>query len=61
MIYVAKIEGGRVVQVIVAPADYLAAEGWVVIGPENVVGMGWAYDRGQFIAPIDPADLAEGP
>lgn len=51
MIYIARIEGGTVAQVIVAAEGSEAAVGWAVVGPENVVGIGWLYQDGQFIAP----------
>jgi len=33
--------------------------GEVVIGPENVVGIGWAYQDGEFTPPLEELDAAE--
>lgn len=54
MIYAAKIESGLVVQVTVESADFVAPEGWAVIGAENVVGIGWSCDGTEFSPPADP-------
>lgn len=42
MIYVVKIKNGLVHQAIVAPGDHQPTEKQVVVGPENVVGIGWS-------------------
>lgn len=52
MIYVAQISDGIVTAVTVQPADYEPQPGQVVVGPDNVVGIGWAYQDGQFVAPV---------
>jgi len=51
MIYVARIESGTVVQVTVEPYDYQPEPGHVLIGPDNVVGIGWAWDGTSFDPP----------
>ncbi|MDF3606141.1 hypothetical protein PE067_08370 [Paracoccus sp. DMF-8] len=51
MIYVAQIEDGIVIRVVVSPASIEPPEGWVVIGPENTVGIGWTYVGGVFVPP----------
>lgn len=51
-VYVAQISGGIVTAVTVQPADYEPEPGQVVIGPENSVGIGWAYQDGTFVAPV---------
>ncbi|WP_128253931.1 hypothetical protein [Falsirhodobacter deserti] len=51
MIYVAKVEKGQVTQVMVMPDAHEPGEGEVLIGPENTVGIGWAYDGAQFLPP----------
>lgn len=53
MIYVAQIEDGLVVRVVVSPASIAPPEGWSVVGPENVVGIGWGFADGRFTAPED--------
>lgn len=52
MNYVAQIEEGVVIRVVVSPASIHHPEGWVVIGPENTVGIGWTYQDGVFVPPI---------
>lgn len=52
MIYVAQISDGIVTAVTVQPEDYVPQPGYVVVGPDNVVGIGWAYQDGQFVAPV---------
>lgn len=54
MIYFAKIENGLVAQVTVRPDDYQPGEGEALIGPANVVGIGWAYEGGEFVPPFEP-------
>lgn len=58
MKYVAKIEDGFVVQVTVEPDEFDAPDGWVVIGTENLVGIGWSFDGVRF-APPEPEPDAE--
>lgn len=50
MIYVAEVKDGIVTRVVVSDSDI---EGWITVGPENTVGIGWAYVDGEFIAPVD--------
>jgi len=45
----AVIENGKVVNSVVAEADFAAAKGWILL-PEGV-GIGWDYD-GEFVAPV---------
>ena len=52
MIYVAQIEGGIVTRVVVSPASIEHPEGWVIVGPENTVGIGWTYEDGEFVPPV---------
>lgn len=52
MIYVAQISDGIVTAVTVQPADYEHEPGQVVVGPDNVVGIGWSYLDGEFVAPV---------
>lgn len=56
MIYVAQIENGIVNRVVVSPASIEHPEGWVVVGPENTVGIGWAYEGGIVVPPYFPDD-----
>ncbi|QFQ87305.1 hypothetical protein F8A10_07640 [Paracoccus kondratievae] len=60
MIYVAQISDGIVTVVTVQPADYEPEQGQVVVGHDNLVGIGWSYLDGQFVAPVtgdgDPED-----
>ncbi|GLK63356.1 hypothetical protein [Paracoccus kondratievae] len=51
-VYVAQISDGIVTAVTVKPAGYHPEPGQVVIGPDNVVGIGWAYQDGLFVAPL---------
>jgi hypothetical protein len=41
------IENGKVVNLVVAEADYAAIQGWVAC-PDNA-GIGWDYTNGQFV------------
>lgn len=59
MIYAARIEDGLVAQVTVEPEEYIAPGGWAVIGPENVVGIGWSYDGTGFVSPEPEPDAQE--
>lgn len=52
MVYVAQIEDGIVTRVVVSPASIQHPEGWVVVGPENTVGIGWGYEGGAFVPPV---------
>ncbi|MFG6083853.1 hypothetical protein ACEUZ9_000085 [Paracoccus litorisediminis] len=54
MIYVASITAGIVAQVTVEPDDYQPASDHVVIGPNNIVGVGWTWNGSAF-APPSPA------
>lgn len=47
-VYVARIEGGLVAQVTANPVGHRSEEPEALIGPENIVGVGWAYDEGEF-------------
>ena len=51
MIYVAHIEFGIVAQVTVEPNDYQPLSDNIVIGPDNIVGVGWAWDGLSFVPP----------
>jgi hypothetical protein len=51
MIYVAKITDGFVSSVVVQPDDYVPSENEALIGPENTVGIGCAFDGAAFIPP----------
>ncbi|MDN3712113.1 hypothetical protein QWZ10_10480 [Paracoccus cavernae] len=51
MTYAARIKDGLVAQVTVEADDYVAPDGWAVIGPMNAVGIGWAYDGTRFVPP----------
>lgn len=53
MNYVAEIENGIVCRVVVSPSSIPAPAGWVVVGPENNVGIGWEYKDGKFEPPSD--------
>lgn len=53
MIYVALVSDGVVGHVHVCDDDYMPATGEVVIGPENVVGIGWTYQDGEFKPPLE--------
>ena len=59
MIYVALVLDGLVRCVHVCRDDYIPASGEVVIGPENVVGIGWTYQDGEFTPPLEELDAAE--
>lgn len=48
MIYLAEVVDGIVVRVIVGTQP---EDGFVVIGVENTVGVGWYYVDGEFVAP----------
>lgn len=53
MIYVARVLNGVVVAVTVEP-DPPALDGdQVAIGPENIVGIGWRYEGGQFLPVVE--------
>ncbi len=39
--------------------DYMPESGEVVIGHENVVGIGWIYQDGEFTPPLEELDAAE--
>lgn len=52
MVYVAQIEDGTVTRVVVSPASIDHPDGWVEVGPENTVGIGWTYDSGAFVPPV---------
>lgn len=52
MIYVAQISDGIVTAVTVQPENYEPQPGQAVVGPDNVVGIGWSYQDGQFVAPV---------
>lgn len=41
------IENGKVVNTVVAEADYAATQGWVEL--TGMAGIGWDYTNGQFI------------
>lgn len=43
----ALIENGKVVNTVVAEADYAATQGWVEL--TNNAGIGWDYANGQFV------------
>lgn len=51
MRYVATITGGMVAQVEVQPDAYQPIEAEALIGPENIVGIGWGYDGDKFSQP----------
>lgn len=57
MVYIAQIEDGIVTRVVVSPASVEPPDGWVVVGPENTVGIGWSYQDGEF-APPEPFEVA---
>ena len=59
MIYVALVIDGVVDNVQVCEDDYIPASGEVVIGPENVVGIGWIYQDGEFTPPLEELDATE--
>jgi hypothetical protein len=50
----AVIENGKVVNAVVAEADYAAVQGWIAL-PDGV-GIDWDYVNGQFVdsRPISP-------
>ncbi|MFG6083933.1 hypothetical protein ACEUZ9_000168 [Paracoccus litorisediminis] len=56
MIYVAHLNTGVVSQVTVEPDDYQPASDNIVIGPDNIVGVGWTWDGGAFAPPNPPPD-----
>lgn len=56
MAYVAQIDDGIVTRVVVSPVSIEHPEGWEVIGPDNVVGIGWSYEGGEFVPPYFPDD-----
>ena len=41
------IENGKVVNLVVAEADYAATQGWVAC--PDTAGIGWDYANGQFV------------
>jgi len=43
----AVIENGKVINAVIADADYAAQQGWIAL-PESA-GIGWDYVNGQFI------------
>lgn len=53
-IYVARIEDGIVIQVTVEPEDFEVSPSEVIVGPDNTVGIGWAYTGGAFVPPFTP-------
>lgn len=59
MIYVALVLDGLVRCVHVCGDDYIPASGEVVVGPENVVGIGWTYQDGEFTPPLEELDATE--
>ena len=56
MIYVAHIQFGIVAQVTVEPDDCPPAPDHVVIGSDNIVGVGWTWDGSVFAPPSPPPD-----
>ena len=52
MIYVAHLTAGVVTQVTVEPDDFATEPGQAIIGPNNVVGIGWTYNGSVFAPPI---------
>ncbi|MDP0928484.1 hypothetical protein Q0601_14960 [Paracoccus onubensis] len=50
-IYAAEVIDGVVTRVVVLTEDK-RGEGWVKIGRENTVGIGWTYENGEFIPPL---------
>lgn len=56
MRYVATLAGGIVAQVEVHPDSYNPGEAEALIGPENIVGIGWAYDGEDFDPPYIEED-----
>lgn len=51
MIYVAEVVHGVVVNVTVEADGVSLRAGQVLVGPENVVGIGWRWDGTAFLAP----------
>jgi hypothetical protein len=49
------IENGKIVNAVVAEADYAAEQGWVAL--PDAVSIGWDYINGQFVdnRPVAPA------
>jgi hypothetical protein len=45
----AVIEKGKIVNVVLAEADYATEQGWVLIPEESFAGIGWDYVDGQFV------------
>ena len=56
MIYIARIDQGVVASVTVQPDDYRPTDSEAVVGPENVVGIGWLWDGEAFTAPEPQPD-----
>lgn len=52
----AVIEGGKVVNIVEADADFAAANGWVEAGD---AGVGCSYENGQFVHPVPTPDPLE--
>ena len=52
MVYVAQIEDGFVTRVVVSPASIEHPDGWVTVGPDNTIGIGWTYEGGAFVPPV---------
>jgi hypothetical protein len=52
MIYVATVEDGVVTRVTVETEPFTPAPDQAVIGPDNVVGIGWLYDGSSFAPPV---------
>jgi hypothetical protein len=59
MIYVALVFDGLVRRVHVCVDDYMPASGEVVVGRENVVGIGCTYQDGEFMPPLEELDATE--
>lgn len=53
MNYVAEVVDDLVVRVVVSPDTITPPDGWVVVGKENTVGIGWLYVDGEFMSPHD--------
>lgn len=57
----AVIENGKVINAVIADADYAAQQGWIAL-PESA-GIGWDYVNGQFVdnRPVPPAPVITAP
>ncbi len=51
MMYAAEVENGIVTRVVVL-VEGKRGDGYVTIGPENTVGIGWLYQDGEFTSPF---------